>query len=220
MEPEPREPRYYQPFAEVLQSRNKLPHWEQSGATYFITFRLADSVPASLRDRWMRERAQWLEQHPKPWTTATETEYHRRFSTQMDKWLDAGHGTCLLRGDGCRAEVERVLQHFDGERYFHHAWVIMPNHVHVLTSLGTESKLRDVVKSWKGVSARRIHEAGHAIREATLWQEDYFDRMVRDGEHFARCVRYIRSNPAKAGLDGNQYTHMESPLAALFAERR
>jgi putative transposase len=212
----PEDLRFYNPFGEVEKSLNKLPHWEQVGATYFITFRLADAVPLALRTKWKRERDIWLKFHPRPWNAGTEKEYHLRFSAQMDKWLDAGHGSCVLRQVECRAVAERVLRKFD--RYIHHAWIIMPNHVHTLTTLKPESPIKDVLQGWKGVSSNGVNRL--LGRRGTLWLEDYFDRLIRDGDHFASCVRYNRNNPRKAKLKEGEYTHFETPLAALFADRR
>ena len=202
---------FFNPFAEIIHTANMLPHWQQPGATYFITFRLGDSIPATLRRQWEREREQWLLHHPKPWSSETEAEYHQRFSRQIDQWLDAGYGDCLLREPETRQILVNSLRHFDGDRHSHHAWVIMPNHVHCLTTLHPAALLEKVLKSWKGFSARSINQ--HLSRSGMLWQEDYFDRLIRDTDHFANCVRYIRRNPAKAGLKAGDFTHFETDFA-------
>lgn len=203
--------KFFNPFAEIIHTANKLPHWQQPGATYFITFRLGDSIPAELRHRWQAEREQWLLHHPKPWSAEVEADYHHRFSQQIDQWLDAGHGSCLLRDPETRKILEDALLHFDGDRHFHHAWVIMPNHVHCLTTLSPAHKLELVVKSWKGFSATSINK--RLNRSGPLWQEDYFDRLIRDAEHFTNCVRYIRRNPQKAGLKPGEFTLFETQFA-------
>lgn len=206
--------KFFNPFAEIERTANKLPHWQQPGATYFITFRLSDSIPAELRNRWQAERDQWLLHNPKPWSAEVEAEYHLRFSQQIDQWLDTGLGSCLLRDPETRRILEGALMHFDRDRHFHHAWVIMPNHVHCLTTLHAEAKMEKVVQSWKGFSATSINK--HLHREGPLWQEDYFDRLIRDEEHFTNCARYIRRNPQKAGLKEDEFTLFESD----FAKRR
>jgi REP element-mobilizing transposase RayT len=204
------ERRFFDPFAAIRHTRNHLPHWQQPGATYFITFRLADAVPAGLRTEWTNEREAWLKWHPDPWSAEVEREYHERFSTRVDAWLDAGHGECVLRDDRCRGVVEATLRFREGDDYLHHAWVVMPNHVHALVSLNGEAALETVLGAWKSVSSRRI---GKLLgRHGTLWQEDYFDRLIRDAEHFGNVVRYIRRNPVKAKLrDG--FTLYESEEA-------
>ncbi len=192
------QPRFFNPFAEILKTRNHLPHWQQPCATYFITFRLADSIPANMRAEWQVERDAWLKWNPEPWSAEQEREYHGRFSARVDEWLDAGHGECVLRRTALRDMLEATLRFRDGSEYLHHAWVVMPNHVHVLCSLSAGAKLEKVVGAWKSVSSRKIGRA--CGRRGTLWGEDYFDRLIRDAEHFANVVRYIRRNPLKAGL--------------------
>ncbi len=212
---EPEDLKFYNPFDLVEKTTNRLTHWEQSGRTYFITFRLADAVPASLRAQWEEERAIWMSCHPLPWDLQTQKEYHQRFSAQMDAWLDAGHGECLLKKAACRVSVKATLQFADDRLYHLHAWVVMPNHVHVLASMHEGSRLEAVIHSWKGASVHAINK--HLGRKGRLWQEDYFDRLVRDGDHFSACVRYIRRNPAKAGLREGSFSHYESELALRFA---
>ena len=202
---------FFNPFAEIIHTANTLPHWQQLGATYFITFRLGDSIPATLRRHWQKEREQWLQHHPQPWSSETEAEYHTRFSAQIDQWLDAGHGACHLRDHATRRIVENTLNHFDSEQHFHHAWVIMPNHVHCLTTLAPAARLEKIIKSWKGFSATNINK--HLARTGPFWQEDYFDRLIRDADHFANCTRYIRRNPTKACLKPGSFTHFESDFA-------
>jgi REP element-mobilizing transposase RayT len=75
-----------------------------------------------------------------------------------------------------------------GTRVHHHAWVIMPNHLHLLfTGL---TNLENLIKTWKGVSSRKIGQG-------RIWQKGYRDTMIRDADHFANAVRYIRRNPSK-----------------------
>lgn len=202
---------------EIEKTENNLPHWQQSGACYFITFRLADAIPVELREQWQLERERWLHVHPPPWSLRDELEYHERFSQQTERWLDAGHGECLLGDLVIRAVVEECLRHFDGCRYFHHAWVIMPNHVHLLTTIHEGHALESVMHTWKSFTAHRINQ--QTGRAGPLWQEDYFDRLIRDGEHFANCARYIARNPQKAGLSSGKFTHFETDLARRWRMR-
>ena len=70
---------FFNPFADTEISANRLPHWQQKGATYFLTFRLADAIPKPLLAQWSAEREAWLIDHSKPWSAEVEAEYHRRF---------------------------------------------------------------------------------------------------------------------------------------------
>jgi REP element-mobilizing transposase RayT len=77
-----------------------------------------------------------------------------------------------------------------------HGWVVMPNHVHVLlTPLVPVSKLTQSLKRYTAAEANRML----GIR-GTFWQDESYDRVVRDGEEFGRVWRYVVMNPVKAGL--------------------
>ena len=200
--------RFFDPSAEVARHVNRLPHWQQQEAAFFVTFRLADSLPRGLLRQWEQERDAWLRWNPEPWSPKQEREYRERFTGAIERWLDDGHGECLLRRPPLARVVGETLNHFDGIRCHQHAWVIMPNHVHLLFSLLGGTLLEEHIRSWKGYTARAINRL--ADRKGTLWQKDYHDRMVRNLEHFANCARYVRHNPVGARLRSGEYLHYES----------
>jgi REP element-mobilizing transposase RayT len=200
--------KFFNPFVDVEKHTTVLPHWEQPGASYFVTFRLADALPRQKLDNWKRERDAWLEAHPQPWSEEVEKEYHERFSSTIEGWLDAGHGSCVLRDPNAARIVGDALNHFEGVRCVQHEWVVMPNHVHALFTLLGEHPLDELLHSWKSFTSNRIHEMTGV--DGHLWQRDYFDRLIRDETHFRNCVRYIRKNPAKARLPSGEYLQFES----------
>jgi len=202
---------FFNPYEDIRFTANRLPHWQQKGAVYFVTFRLVDAVPQHLREQWESERGAWLRIHPQPWSAEVQCEYHNRFSGAIQRWLDAGHGSCVLRRHDCAAVVAESLRHFDGERIAQIAWVVMPNHVHAVFVLNAAWPLEKIILSWKGFTARRINPL--IGRTGNFWQRDYFDRLVRDARHFANCIRYIRRNPTKARLHAGEFVLYESELA-------
>ncbi len=206
--------RFLDEQAPIEKSRRHLPHWQQAGKIYFVTFRLKDSLPGDLLGQWRSEKSSWMIANPTPWTSETEAEFHRKFSTKIDRYLDDGLGSCLLR-DPLNAEiVEETFRHFDGNRYTLQAFVVMPNHVHLLVSLNGTAVLEKAVSSWKRYFATRINRQTNDAGE--LWQEDYFDRLIRDWDHFANVCRYIRNNPAKAGLSESNFRLYLAPWVARF----
>jgi len=90
------------------------------------------------------------------------------------------------------------MRHGEGEAYSLVAWVIMPNHVHVVVQMGDGSSLAEAVRLWKGRSARAINR--DLGRRGALWQREYHDRFIRDQDHLAAAVAYVHSNPVTAGL--------------------
>jgi putative transposase len=149
---------FFNPYAEIRHTENRLPHWQQNGAVYFLTFRLADSVPICLRNQWENERDGWLRVHPKPWSNETEREYHQRFSGAIERCLDAGHGSCLLRRPECGQMVSETLRHFEGDRVAMIAFVVMPNHVHALFVQNADWPLEKLIHSWKRFITRQINK--------------------------------------------------------------
>jgi REP element-mobilizing transposase RayT len=202
---------FFNPYADIRFTANRLPHWQQEGAVYFVTFRLADAVPHRLRTQWESERDAWSRVHPQPWSAEVEREYHERFSGAIERWLDAGHGSCILRRRNCAEVMAEALRYFDGQRLAIISAIVMPNHVHVLFVQHANWPLEKLLRSWKSFTSRKINSL--LGRDGTLWQRDYFDRLVRDRKHFANRVRYIRRNPAKVHLQKGEYTLYESELA-------
>ena len=209
--------RFFNPYADIRQTENRLPHWQQAGAVYFVTFRLADAIPSRLRNQWEDDRDAWLRHNPQPWTAEIEREYHQRFSGAIEHWLDAGHGACLLRQHDCAKVVAETLRHFEGERVVMISFVVMPNHVHAVFVQNPEFPLEKLIRGWKGFTARQINKL--LGRSGNFWQRDYFDRLVRDERHFANCVRYIRRNPEKAGLGKDEFILWESEIAKGIAQQ-
>lgn len=196
---------FMNPEAMIRKHGDGLPHWQQGAAVQFVTFRLGDALPATLIDKWRLERDAWLIENPEPWTMDTRKEYHRRFTRNSERWLDQGMGSCLFAAADAREILRSVLMRFQGERVCHHAWVIMPNHIHVLFSpLVPMPKL---IQAWKGHSAR-------LLGKGPIWQGNYRDTLIRDWDHYRNAVRYIRRNPLKAKLPEDRFTLWESEQTA------
>jgi REP element-mobilizing transposase RayT len=117
---------------------------------------------------------------------------------QIETLLDSGHGACHLRDPHVAALVEAAILHFDGSRYRAVAWVVMPNHVHVVVEIIASHSLSSVVQSWKSFTAKAANT--YLGRTGAFWQREYFDHAIRNERHLASAVRYIHDNPCKAGL--------------------
>ena len=124
--------------------------------------------------------------------SALPSASHSAVEDAIQNFLDAGHGSCVLRDDVCRQIVEDALWHFAGERYHLYAYVVMPNHVHVLFQPTEGWTLSGTVASWKKFTARQINDV--LGREGMLWQKESFDTLIRSERHFQDVVRYIKKN--------------------------
>jgi putative transposase len=202
------EPQYTIGLIDFRCYERHLPHWQLPGACYFTTFRLNDSLPAHVMQDFRQEKLDWEQRLALATKTHNDTlpneehaayaEYQRRHLTKLEAIVDEGHGECLLRDASLRSIVEETLNHFEGTRCEMFAHAIMPNHVHVLCRPIGGYDIEKLAGSWKRHSADRIHR--QLGRSGSLWQQESFGRIIRDGAHFARVVRYIGNNPAKAKL--------------------
>ena len=193
----------FDPNGGTRKTRRNLPHWMQEGCLYFVTFRLADALAQAQLRQWEDERRIWMGFHPQPWDASTWNEYDQRFSQRIDAWLDAGRGSCLLARPEVSEIVVAALRHFDGERYDIDAFVVMPNHVHVLVAPREPWDLRRIEHSWKSFTAKEINRL--CGRTGALWLEEGFDHIVRSEAHRDHFRGYIAENPGKAGLRDDQY---------------
>ena len=200
---------FFRPRDAIRIHHNRLPHWQQDAASYFVTWHLADSISQRQLNEWREQRDHWLILHPKPWDETVRHEYSTRFTVVMEQWLDAGMGSCLLRNQSVSEIVSTALLFFHHQRYTVDCFVVMPNHVHVVFRLHEGYRLEAVIKSWKGYTARQINLA--TGQSGSVWMEDYWDTLIRNPEHLERCRSYVEHNPIKAGLQVGAYRLFENP---------
>ena len=159
----------------------RLPHWDTVGQALFVTFRLHGSLPANR-------------------VFPPERLRNGRAFAAMDRLLDSNRsGPLFLSQPEVANLIVRALM--DGERferYRLHAWVVMPNHVHLLvTPQVTARQWLGPLKGFTGHAVNRL-----LVRSGAFWQDESYDHLVRDSESFDRIRRYIEWNPVKAGLAG------------------
>lgn len=214
------------PNAPITMYRRHLPHWRQDGATYFVTFRLADSLPQvklreleALKKAWGERSRTDCQSVPRASETGMdcqsvlqdEEEFARKVMRQVEEWLDQGIGECWLKRPDVRLLVVDALHHFDNDRYELGCYVIMSNHVHlVIRPLNPrEHPLEKILQGRKMHTSRNINLM--LGQGGTLWQEESFDRIIRDEEHLWRCIQYIGRNPKQANLSATQWTRWVRP---------
>ena len=186
-----------------------LPHWTRDGAWYAVTFRLWDSLPQRVIESWLFERkniVKTAEQMKRPLSDHEERKLAHLYSEKVERYLDAGHGSCYMNDGRVSALVAKALHHFDGLRYSLAAWCVMPNHVHVVVqpfagataTAVPHSEFPDILHSWKSFTAK---EANKLLRRSgEFWQAEYYDHLIRGEADFRHAVKYVLENPLKAGL--------------------
>ena len=129
---------------------------------------------------------------------ARGAEEQRRIRALYERFLDAGHGSCILKRNDCAEVVARVLRDRDGKRYRLGTWTIMPNHIHAIVKPLAAFSLDRITADWKSVTAHEINRL--MGRHGSLWQAESYDSWLRDEHDLDRVRRYILQNPIKAHL--------------------
>ncbi|MCB1221377.1 MAG: transposase [Planctomycetales bacterium] len=159
----------------------RLPHFDSAGLIQFVTIALADAAPKTR----------------KPLTAGSKQNSDQQFM-EMDSILDTSRGVCLFRMPRLAWIAGDLARQGEYLGCIPLAWVIMPNHAHLLFGQTKGTMLSEVVRKFKGRSAYLINaETG---KSGKVWQKGYFDRAMRDLNHFAATLEYIHENPVKAGL--------------------
>ena len=212
---------FFDPKADFSILERALPHWSQAGTVCFVTWRLNDSLPVSVLERLDREIEETLASegldHHSDWksdlaqrdVTARGRVQWKLFAIR-DRFLDEGHGRCLLARKNFSKIVEASLKRFDEDRYFLTDAVIMPNHVHFLAAFANEASMLKQCAEWKRFTGRAINKP--IGDEGKFWQVDQFDHLIRSPEQFEHYRRYIAENPIKAHLSKMQFRHFAKQL--------
>jgi putative DNA methylase len=162
-------------------SQRRLPHLYEIGQPVFLTWRLHDTLPSHLV-------------FPKKALNSGQA------FAAMDRLLDeARDGTFYLRQPAIAEMIVAAMQHNANilRHYLLHAFVIMPNHVHMLATPSVA--LPKLTKSLKGITAKRAN-AMLTLTRTPFWQEESYDHLVRHAGEFERIRHCIEENPVRAGL--------------------
>ncbi|MDP9267768.1 MAG: transposase [Acidobacteriota bacterium] len=191
-------------YGEVtIRNRGRLPHWEMESGTYFVTFRLGDSLPQSALTKLEVEAAQA--------SGDDKSEKKKALLRRIEMYLDRGAGACLLAQPAIAKTVADAIHHLDGRSYRLIAWVVMPNHVHLVVRLLPGKKLASAMHSLKSYTSE---EANRILgRRGIFWQREYYDHLIRNASELERSVSYVLANPLKANLKGWKWVGCCGPEA-------
>ncbi len=155
--------------------RRNLPHWHPPRSAVFVTWRLAGSLP-----------------------NVSTCVHEGRAFVARDRLLDqAAIGPEWLRRPEIAQLVVNQLRDGNGRDYELHAFVVMPNHAHLLLTPWME--LADITRTIKGRSAR-LANAVLGRTGVPFWQDESFDHWIRHPAQFEKVRAYIENNPVRAGL--------------------
>jgi putative transposase len=171
--------------------RRNLPHLYLNEGIYFITFRLTDSIPS---DNVAEIKATSNSNEQK------DDDKFKRLLKKYDAILDGGTFGKKHLTDPRIAEICKQSLHYpDGKDYKLICYCIMPNHIHVVFELITNSRgISKIMQSIKRISARKSNQILN--RTGKFWQDESYDRLVRDDKELYFIIKYVILNPVNAGL--------------------
>jgi REP element-mobilizing transposase RayT len=177
-----------------------LPHWTKKEGTYFVTFRLAGSLPALLQKEieYLRTDIYGTAKQMKRSFTDSENSALEELHFRTLDILERDQKNRFLERDNIAQIVANALTCFDGSRYELYSWVIMPNHVHVVFKTIGEWSLEKILHSWKSFTANAANKI--LDRTGTFWQQESYDHLIRNERDFMRCIDYTWLNSEKAGF--------------------
>jgi len=201
--------------------KHTLPHFQQPGQAYFVTWCLKDSVPKKALKRYTDElvllgdaisnrvSSRQLEiAAPNPDIEKLRMQYYslrKKYIKAYDDLLDAERSPIVnLSKPGSTKIIIEAIQFWEGKKLLNRAWSIMPNHVHWVLQLlekdeeGKPVYLQDILQSVKRHIANQINKAEGRV--GNLWQKESFDTTIRDEKHLYFAIEYTLNNPVLAGL--------------------
>lgn len=196
--------------------RHNLPHFQQPGQAYFVTWILKNAVPpkafANYTEKLEQLRNQ-IELHKQIKSDSRvienlKNQYHsvrKRYIKIYDDLLAEVKNNIVDLSKQKNSEIILEALHFwDGKRLKNIACCIMPNHVHWVLEIfekdgeGNPVYLQDILQSVKRFTAGKINTLEG--RRGSLWQKENFDTTIRDNKHLYNAVEYTLNNPVNAGL--------------------
>lgn len=197
------------PHRPIRMYHRHLPHWRQDGATYAVTFRQADSLPQEKLQALKNWRAIWEQEHPEPRSESDWKQFIQELTRQTERWMDEGYGSCVFRQTRFSLLMSSALLYFQDRRHLTSCFVVMPNHIHSVMTPLEANTLEDCLQRIKQYVATRVNRA--LGQDGAFWEEESYDRIIRDEEHLWNVVQYIGRNPKKARLSEGEFLRWIHP---------
>jgi len=199
--------------------RKHLPHFQQPGQAYFVTFCIKDAVPPKALASYTRQLKQlYTDMEIAKQINADEetlSAIKQKSRIVINKYMKAFDDLLHLQTkmivnlskEENTTVVLNALRFWEGKRIENHAICVMSNHVHWVFRVfdkdekGNQVYLQDILQSVKRFSANQLNELENS--KGTIWQAESYDTTIRDMRHLNTAINYTLNNPVKAGLVKN-----------------
>jgi len=187
--------------------KRTLPHFQDEGMTYFITFRLAFTLPENVLQKIRVKRLEFNQIFDKlthEEKIDMQKEYFYQNIISFDELVEKYQNqTDWIKIPEISDIIQCSLFYHDGKKYDLVAFTLMPNHVHlILTPLKninqTDYSISGIMHSIKSYSAKKCNQI--LKQEGQFWYHENFEHTIRDNNDMQRCLDYVINNPVKAGL--------------------
>jgi REP element-mobilizing transposase RayT len=186
--------------------RRKLPHIQPRGATFFVTYRLAGSMPVAVLESLKEKHKQKIFSE-----SIIENLCSDEYFIDFENAIESEYGPQWLKINGLAKLVLDSLLFNDSKQYKLWAATVMSNHVHALITTFLNSPLLNVIlqhhKRFTAVQCNKI-----LGRYGSFWEHESFDTVIRNRNHFFNTIKYILNNPVKANLTMNWHSYPFSYL--------
>ena len=160
-----------------------LPHLYLPYGTYFITFRIKDTLPIEVLNKFKSD-------------TPKRINSFINYDLYLGKLVNKN--ITLLRPD-IKAICKEAIEYYDSKKYILISYCIMSNHIHILFTLKDEyPNIGEILKVIKGYSGFRINKLVGST--GAFWQSESYDRLIRNEAELYFTIKYILLNPVCAGL--------------------
>ncbi len=210
--------------------KRNLPHWQPAGAEYFITFRLAGSLPANVVAKIKNDKAQRLCELRMATSSSGSLPEQQGFIDRAragsDKLSDlqeqiervtflkyealldkADSGPIWLKQPEVADIVQEAIHYRDQKEYDLYVYCIMPNHVHIVFKLLDQNEICSESKEYMVTDVLKSLKWYTALkcnklllRNGGFWQAESYDRVIRDAGELENTIAYTLNNPVKAGF--------------------
>jgi len=198
--------------------RSKLPHYQQPGQTYFVTWNLKDAVPKKVISKYQNVVLKSKKELDEALLKNTDPKkieelrhlyyfYRKKIMSANEAILQRNNSTIDLSTVEIIEIIVTAIRFWEGIKISNIALCVMPNHVHwvlkthKIDSNGNEVWLQNILKSVKNISAKNINL--HLGRRGSLWNKESWETTVRSEKHLKSVIDYVINNPVKAGLITN-----------------
>jgi putative transposase len=199
--------------------RKNLPHFQQPGQAYFVTWCMHDAVPPKALERYsidLRNAKSEIEIATEKKVDETiihelGQKYYSARRKYMKAFDDLLHSQTEFSVDLSKEENSKIvidtLCFWEGKRLENYALCVMPNHVHWVFKTFEQDEngklvyLQDILQSVKRFSSNKLNKL--VAKTGTVWQSESFDTTIRDNVHLQRAIDYTLNNPVAAGLVQN-----------------